>query len=175
VPDALPSNCGPPRQKKSIEEPLSSPFLLRLLLYPKNAVLSCLGDSEFDHGLGWNLDLLLGLGIEARARFPLLLYELAEAWQDEFTVLFDLFVCERAERIEKYSSGFFVGLRRCRQCDLKLGLGHVSRCLWRRTGIISRESGYGGFLLDATEPTHIYRNLSGDLGGAGPETPFSLR
>ena len=37
-----------------------------LLLYPKNAVLCRLGDSEFDDGLGRNLDLLLRLGIEAR-------------------------------------------------------------------------------------------------------------
>jgi hypothetical protein len=97
----------------------------RLLLYPKNAVLCCLSDSEFDDGLGWNLDLLLGLGIEARARFPLLLYELAEAWQDEFAVLFDLFVCERAERREEYAGGSFVGLGCSRQCDLKFSLGHV--------------------------------------------------
>jgi hypothetical protein len=96
-----------------------------LLLYPKNAVLCRLGDPEFDDGLGWNLDLLLRLGIEASTCFPLLLYELAEAGQDEFAVLFDLFVGELAKSIEKYSSGFFVGLRRCRQCDLKFGLGHV--------------------------------------------------
>ena len=30
-------------------------------------------DSEFDDGLGRNLDLLLRLGIETRASFPLLL------------------------------------------------------------------------------------------------------
>jgi hypothetical protein len=96
-----------------------------LLLYPKNAVLSRLGDSEFDDGLGWDLDFLLGLGIEASTCFPLLLYELPKTGQDEFTVLFDLFVRERSKRIEEYSSSFLVGLRRCRQCDLKLGLGHV--------------------------------------------------
>jgi hypothetical protein len=46
----------------------------RLLFYPQNRVLCRLGDSEFDDGLGWNLDLLLCLGIEARASLPLLLY-----------------------------------------------------------------------------------------------------
>ena len=86
-----------------------------LPLYPQNPVLCGLGNTKFNDSLGWNLDLLLGLGIEARARFPLLLYELSEARQDEFTVLFDRFVCERTEPIEKYSSRFFVGLRRCRQ------------------------------------------------------------
>jgi hypothetical protein len=76
-----------------------------LLLYPQNAVLCRLGDSEFDDGLGWNLDLLLCLGIEARTCFPLLLYELTKAGQDEFTILFYLFVCELAKRIEEYASG----------------------------------------------------------------------
>jgi hypothetical protein len=120
-----------PRSQDDDLEP-GSPFSGRssegkskLLLYPKNAVLCCLRDSEFDDSLGWNLDLLLGLGIEARARFRLLLYELAKAGQDEFAGLFDLFVCEHAKSIQEYSSGSFVGLRSSRQCDLKFGLGHV--------------------------------------------------
>src|SRR5260370_41876882 len=96
-----------------------------LLLYPQNRVLCRLGDSEFDDSLGWNLDLLLRLGIEAGASLPFLLYELAKAGQDEFAVLLDLFVCERAERIEEYSSGSFVGLGGSSECDLKFSLGHV--------------------------------------------------
>jgi len=92
---------------------------------PKNRVLCRLGDSEFDDGLGWNLDLLLRLGIEAGASFPFLLYELAKARQDEFAVLFNLFVCERAERLEEYSSGSFVGLGGSSERDFKLSLGHV--------------------------------------------------
>ena len=40
-----------------------------LLLYPQNRVLCRLGDSEFDDGLGWNLDLLLRFRIEADASF----------------------------------------------------------------------------------------------------------
>src|SRR5271157_2871316 len=67
-----------------------------LLLYPQNRVLCRLGDSEFDDGLGWNLDLLLRLGIKACTCFPLLLYQLAKTGQDEFAVLFNLFVCESA-------------------------------------------------------------------------------
>ena len=59
-----------------------------------------------DNDLGWNLDLR----IKARTRLPLLLHQLAKTGQDKFAVLFNLFVGERAERIEKYSSGFFVGL-----------------------------------------------------------------
>src|SRR5208283_3494536 len=51
----------------------------------------------------WNLDLLLRLWIEARARLPLLLHQLAKTGQDKFAVPFNLFVGERAERIEKYS------------------------------------------------------------------------
>ena len=96
-----------------------------LLLYPENPVLCRLGDSEFDDGLGWNLDLLLRLWIEACTCFPLLLHQLAKTGQDEFAVLFNLFVCERAERLEEYSSGSFVGLSGSTECDLKFSLGHV--------------------------------------------------
>jgi hypothetical protein len=49
----------------------------------------------------------LRLGIEARTCFALLLHQLAKTGQDEFTVLLDLFVCERAERIEEYALRFF--------------------------------------------------------------------
>jgi hypothetical protein len=96
-----------------------------LLLCPENRFLCRLGDSEFDDGLGWNLDLLLRLWIEASTRFPLLLYQLAKSRQDEFAVLFNLFVCERAERLEEYSSGSFVGFGGSSECDLKFSLGHV--------------------------------------------------
>jgi AAA+ ATPase superfamily predicted ATPase len=50
----------------------------------------------------------LRLWIKARARLPLLLHKLAKTGQDKFAVPFNLFVGECAERIEKYSSGFFV-------------------------------------------------------------------
>jgi hypothetical protein len=48
--------------------------------------------------------------IKARARLPLVLYEFAKTWQDKFAGLFNLFVRDVAERIEKYSSGPFVGV-----------------------------------------------------------------
>ena len=41
----------------------------RLLLYPQNRVFCRLGDSEFDDGLGWNLDLLPRLRIKAERAF----------------------------------------------------------------------------------------------------------
>ena len=97
----------------------------RLLLYPQNRILCRLGDSEFDDGLGWNLDLLLRLGIEARARLPLLFYELSKSRHDEFAVLFGLFVRDGAERIEEYAGGSFIGLRGFGKCALKFCLGHV--------------------------------------------------
>jgi hypothetical protein len=52
----------------------------------------------------------LRLWIKARACLPLLLYEFAKTGQDKFAVLFNLFVGDVAERIEKYSSGPFVCL-----------------------------------------------------------------
>jgi hypothetical protein len=97
----------------------------RLLLYPKNRVSCRLSDSEFDDGLGWNLDLLLRLRINADASLPLLLHQLAKTGQNEFAVLFDLFVREVAERIEEYSGGSFVGISGSSERDLKFTFGHV--------------------------------------------------
>ena len=48
--------------------------------------------SEFDDDLGWNLDLLYPLWVDARARFSLLLHQLAKARQNEFAGLFGCFV-----------------------------------------------------------------------------------
>ena len=48
------------------------------------------------------------LGIEACTCLPLLLHQLAKTGQDEFAVLLDLFVCERAERLEEYAGGLFI-------------------------------------------------------------------
>ena len=62
---------------------------------------------------------MLRLWIKARARLSLLLHQLAKAGQYKFAVLFNLFVGERTERIEKYSSGFFVGLSGFGKCALK--------------------------------------------------------
>ena len=84
-----------------------------------------LGDSEFDDGLGWNLDLLLRLGIEARTCLPLLFYQLAKTGQDEFAVLFHRFVGEVAERIDEYSSRLLIGLGCFGKCDLQFCLGHL--------------------------------------------------
>jgi len=104
---------------------IDSSLPARLLLYPQNRVLCRLGDSEFHDGLGWNLDFLLRLRIEAGASLPFLFYELAKSGQDEFSVLFDGFVGEVAECIEEYSSGSFVGLGGFGKCALKFGLGHL--------------------------------------------------
>src|SRR5260370_8794978 len=75
----------------------------RLLLDPQNRVLCGLGNTKFDDGLGWNLDLLLRLWIKARARLPLLLHQLAKTGQDKFAVLFGGFVGDVAERIKEYA------------------------------------------------------------------------
>ena len=104
---------------------IDSSLPARLLFYPQNRVLCRLGDSEFDNGLGRNLYLLLRLRIEADASLPLLLYELAKSGQDEFSILFDRFVGEVAERIEEYASRCFVGFGGGSECDLKFSLCHV--------------------------------------------------
>ncbi len=57
--------------------------------------------------------------------FPIFCFtSLPKPGQDELAVLLDLFVCERAERLEEYACGSFVGLGRSRECDLKFSLGH---------------------------------------------------
>ena len=61
----------------------------------------------------------------ADASLPLLLYELAKSGQDEFSILFDRFVGEVAERIEEYASRCFVGFSGSSECDLKFSFGHV--------------------------------------------------
>ena len=94
-----------------------------LLLYTKNRVFCRLGDSEFDDGLGWNLDLLLRFGIDANASLPLLLHELAKTGQNEFAALFNLFIGERTECIKEYSSGSFVGISGSSERDLKFTFG----------------------------------------------------
>jgi hypothetical protein len=45
----------------------------------QNPIFRGFGNTKFDDGLGWNLDLLLRLWIETLARFPLLLHQLAKA------------------------------------------------------------------------------------------------
>ena len=114
-----------PRSKSSIHRKERTAAESGLLLYPQNCVLCRLSDSEFDDSFGWNLNLLLRLGIEAGASLPFLLYQLAKTRQDEFAVLFDRLVGEVAERIEEYSGGSFVGLGGCSECDLKFSLGYV--------------------------------------------------
>ena len=114
-----------PQSKSSTHRKERTGAESELLLCPENRILCRLGDSEFDDSLGWNPDLLLRLGIEACTCLPFLLYQLAKTRQDEFAVLFNLFVCERAERFEEYSSGSFVGLGGSSECDLKFSLGHV--------------------------------------------------
>ena len=64
-----------------------------------------IGNSKFQHGFGWNPDLLLRLGIKTRARLPLLFDQLAEARKNEFALSFYRFVSEGAERIEGYGDG----------------------------------------------------------------------
>ena len=113
------------RERATLENFHSTKRRRGYFLYPQNRVLCRLGDSEFDDGLGWNLDLLLRLGIEARACLPLLLDELAESRHDEFAVLFGIFVRDGAKRIEKYSSGSFIGLCGFGNCGLKFCLGHL--------------------------------------------------
>jgi hypothetical protein len=73
----------------------------------------------------------LRLWVKARARLSLLLHQFAKTGQDKFAVLFTFFVGERAERIEKDSSGSFVRLGGFGNCGLNFCLSHLKRiCLF---------------------------------------------
>jgi hypothetical protein len=119
------SSLKPPSTEGEVRRLTRKGTRQHLLLRTENRVLRCFGDAKFDDGLGWNLDLLLRLWIKAHARLPLLLYEFAKTGQDKFAVLFNLFVGDVAERIEKYSSGPFVGLGGFSKCALKFGFCHL--------------------------------------------------
>src|SRR5258708_194145 len=93
-----------------------------LLLYPPNRGFCRLGDSEFHDGLGWNLDLLLRLRIDAGASLPFLLYEFAKSGCKTNSPFFLSFVGEVAERIEEYPGDSFVGFGGSSECDLEFGL-----------------------------------------------------
>jgi len=111
------------KQSEYPNQPAKSGILTTF--YSENCVLCHFGDSEFEHGFGGNPDLLLRLGIKARARFSLLLHQLAKAGQNEFAGLFGRFVSESTERIEEYSSGLLIGLGCFSKSELKVCFGHL--------------------------------------------------
>jgi len=121
----LPAGVNAPQSKNSTHRKERTAAESGLLLYPPEPRLLRFygfGDSEFDvdDSLGWNFDLLLRLGIEACTCLPLLLYELAKTRQDEFAVLFSLFVCERAERNRGILQRFFCWSRWQQRVRLKV-------------------------------------------------------
>jgi hypothetical protein len=61
----------------------------------------------------------------------------AKAGQDEFAVLFGIFVGDGTERIKEYAGGLFIGLRGFGKCALNFCLGHLYT-LWQRYYTISR-------------------------------------
>ena len=156
-----------PQSKSSTQRNERTAVESGLLLYPENRVLCRLGDSEFDDGLGWNLDLLLRLGIEARACLPLLLYELAKAGHDEFAVLFGIFVGDGTERIKEYAGGLFIGLRGFGKCALKFCLGHLYEFMaavlhhFKRIAVLNFERG-------AATVTKKYSISTFPISEAGP-------
>ena len=60
------------------------------LLYRSNRILGCLGDAELDRGLRLDLDGFAGLWVATDPSCTLCLYQLSDAWNGEFTILFGL-------------------------------------------------------------------------------------
>jgi hypothetical protein len=108
-----------------------------LLFRAENRVGGRLRDSEFDNGLGRNLDLLLRLGIKARARLSFLLHQFAKPGQYVFSILFDSFVGDGAERIKECAGCLSIGLNSFGKCGLKSCFGHFKKI---RSSFIAREA-----------------------------------
>ena len=104
---------------------VTGPTNSELLFYSDNCVICHFGDAEFEHGFSQNPDLLLDVGIKARARLPLLFHQLAKAGQNEFASLSGRFVSESAERIEEYSSDLLIGLGCFSKSELKFCFCHL--------------------------------------------------
>jgi hypothetical protein len=110
-----------------------------LVLRTENRILCRLSDAEFDNGLSGNLNLLLRLGVEPGASFPLLFYELSKPRHDEFAALSGSFVGDRAERIKEYTGCLFTRLRSFGKGGLKFCLVHLGFTLFQHMRLASSE------------------------------------
>ena len=95
-----------------------------LLLGPQDCVFGGFRDTELNDCLGRNFDFLLRFRVDASARFPFLLYQLAKAGQHEFAFLFDPLVSKAGERIEEKRGRPFVRLGCFGESILKFSFGH---------------------------------------------------
>jgi hypothetical protein len=129
-------------------------LIAELLFYSENCVLCHLSDSKFEHGFGRNPNLLLRLGIKARARLPLLFHQLAKAGQEEFAVLLGRLVSQSAERIEKYSSSLLIGLALLQQEQVEV-------LFWSSLKVVY-DSGIGPFQGDRISPPLLHLSLPAD-------------
>jgi type IV secretory pathway TrbD component len=123
------SGCGFSCQDRAFNSPLGlarlSAATPNYFFIPRTASFAALATRNLTTVLAGILIFCLRLWVEARARLSLLLYQLAKARQNEFSVLFDLFVREVAERLQKYSSGFFIGLCCFGKSELKFCFCHL--------------------------------------------------
>jgi hypothetical protein len=105
-------------------EALSSLNRENYFFTPRTASFAALATRNLTTVLAGILIFCCVCGLKPERAF-LFFHELAKTGQNEFAVLFDLFVREVAKRIEEYSSGSFVGLGGSSECDLKFSFGHV--------------------------------------------------
>ena len=74
----------------------------RCLLLGDDRVLHALAQTEFERGLGWNLDRLARLRVAAFARLSLRENHFAEAGEDELAVALDFACREAGQLLEEF-------------------------------------------------------------------------
>jgi hypothetical protein len=92
---------------------------------PKTPSFAALATRNLTTVLAGILIFCCVFGLKPVRAFLFCFTSFAKTGQNKFAVLFSLFVGERAERIEKYSSGPFVGLGGFSKCALKFGFCHL--------------------------------------------------
>jgi hypothetical protein len=98
--------------------------LLDYFLTPKTPSFAALATRNLTTVLAGILIFCCVFGLKPVRAFLFCFTSLPKTGQNKFAVLLNLFVGDVAERIEKYSSGSFVGLSGFGKCALQFGFCH---------------------------------------------------
>src|ERR1041385_6416828 len=96
----------------------------QLLLRPQHSVLRSFRHTEFQNGFGGDFDFLTSGWIAAGSGLPFLLYQFAEAWNGELTLL-RFAICEISERRDEVFNLFLADTRLAGHFREDLGLSHL--------------------------------------------------
>lgn len=97
----------------------------------ENGVLGSLGNAEFNHGLGWNLDLGARQRIAAHTSGAMLLDQLAQARKGHFTRALYFSISQSGQSIPQSHNVLLAHVRFLSQCLHQLGFGHLRHTCFR--------------------------------------------